>query len=254
MEFRYVLVSCTSIALLFLIWTSITVGGLVDRAFLPSPVDLWNAFLGLVRYGYADTPLVDHVLASLARTFTGFGLACLIGIPTGVVMGWSRFVAAVLTPLMAFLRPIPPIAFVPLFILYFGIGETGKVLVIFMVAFWYITLNVSAGVAGLPEAWVLAGRNLGLNHRQLFTAVILPAATPEIFTGIRIGIAVSWALVVAAELIAAQEGLGHIILDAAMFNRTNDVFVGIVLIGLIGLLLEGLVTLAERRLLHWRGK
>lgn len=251
---RYTGLSIASVTSLIGLWVFISAAGIVKSSTLPAPWELFESFKVLVHEGYADKPLSAHVLASLFRTLTGFGLAVIFGIPVGLLIGWSRFVSALFAPVLGFLRPIPPIAFVPLFILYFGIGETAKVLVIFMVAFWYIVLNASAGVAAVPNDWIRAGLNLGLSQRKLFTAVIFPGALPHIFTGVRTAIAVSWALVVAAELIAAQEGLGHIIMDAAVFNRTNDVFLGIIMIGLIGLILERIATLLERRMLHWQGR
>jgi ABC-type nitrate/sulfonate/bicarbonate transport system permease component len=253
-RWRYTLTSAASVAAILLLWALVSGTGVVRRSVLPAPWDLWEAFRLLLRDGYADKPLARHVVASIARTLSGFGLALALGVPVGLLIGWNRWVAAVLSPLLAFVRPIPPIAFVPLFILYFGIGETAKVLVIFLVAFWYMILNASAGVAAVSREWVRAGLNLGLTRRQLFTSVILPGALPQIFTGVKTAIAVSWALVVAAELIAAQEGIGHIIMDAATFNRTRDVFVGIILIGLIGFALERMVGALEARMLHWQGR
>ena len=253
-RWRYTLISAASVATLLLLWTLATGTGLVRRSVLPAPWDLWAEFQVLLRDGYADKALSRHVVASIVRTLSGFGMALVLGIPAGLLIGWNRSVAAIFSPILAFVRPIPPIAFVPLFILYFGIGETAKILVIFLVAFWYMILNSSAGVAAVSREWVRAGLNLGLTQRQLFTSVILPAALPQIFTGIKTAIAVSWALVVAAELIAAQEGIGHIIMDAATFNRTRDVFIGIIMIGLIGFALERLVNVLEARMLHWQGR
>jgi ABC-type nitrate/sulfonate/bicarbonate transport system permease component len=253
-RWRYTLAGAASVGALLLLWALLTGTGIVRRAVLPAPWDLWDAFRVLVRDGYGDKALSQHVLASILRTLSGFGLALVFGIPAGLLMGWSLWISAVFSPILAFLRPIPPIAFVPLFILYFGIGEVAKVLVIFLVAFWYMILNSSAGVAAVSREWIRAGLNLGLTQRQLFTSVILPAALPQIFTGIKTALAVSWALVVAAELIAAQEGIGHIIMDAATFNRTRDVFLGIIMIGLIGFILERMVGALEIRMLHWQGK
>lgn len=253
-RWRYMLTSVASVAAILLLWTLVTGTGVVQRSVLPAPWDLWEAFRALLRDGYADKPLSQHVIASIMRTLSGFGMALVLGIPAGLLIGWNRSVAAIFSPILAFVRPIPPIAFVPLFILYFGIGETSKILVIFLVAFWYMILNSSAGVAAVSREWVHAGLNLGLTQRQLFTSVILPAALPQIFTGVKTAIAVSWALVVAAELIAAQEGIGHIIMDAATFNRTRDVYIGIIMIGLIGFGLERLVDTLEARMLHWQGR
>lgn len=253
-RWQYRTVSLISVAILAGLWSLLSGMNIVRHSVLPAPWELWDSFLTMVRDGYSDKPLSRHILASMFRTLTGFGFALVLGVPIGLLIGWNRWVSAALSPILAFVRPIPPIAFVPLFILYFGIGETAKVLVIFLVAFWYIILNASAGVATVSQDWIRAGMNLGLTRWQLFVSVIFPAALPQIFTGIKTAIAVSWALVVAAELIAAQAGIGYIIMDAATFNRTHAVFIGIIVIGLIGFCLEGVVALLEKRTLHWQGR
>jgi NitT/TauT family transport system permease protein len=221
---------------------------------LPSPQALAHELYSLIITGYTGKPLWAHALASLIRTLVGLIAALLVGIPVGLLMGASRVAGALLTPPFSFLRPVPAIALIPLIILYFGIGEFSKIFVIFITASLYIILNAAAGVKSVPQDLIRAGINMGLSRRQLFTHVILPASAPYIMTGIKTATAVSWALVVASELIAAQVGLGYVIMDAATFYRIPDVYIAIAIIGLIGLALETLETYAENRLLHWRGK
>ncbi len=236
------------------LWWLVTATGLASPFVLPSPRDLAVELGALVRGGYAQKPLSTHVLASLARTFTGLGLGLAVGIPVGLLMGANRTVYAVLAPLFAFMRPIPPIAFIPLMILFFGIGEFSKVFLIFMAALWYVVLNTSAGVRAVPADLLRAGRNLGLTQTQLFRHVIFWAALPHIMTGVRTAMAVSWAIVVAAELIAAQAGLGFMVMDATTFFRVPDVYIGIIFIGLGGLSLELIARVLERSFLHWQGR
>jgi NitT/TauT family transport system permease protein len=243
-----------TIAALLLLWYGVTTLGLVQRTVLPSPVDLLREFQALVRQGYAQKPLAEHLVSSLARTFIGLGLGLLVGIPLGLAMGAYRPLFAVLSPIFAFMRPIPPIAFIPLMILYFGIGEFSKVLLIFMAALWYVVLNASAGVRSVPQDLVRAAQNLGLTSAQIFRHVIFWAALPHVLTGVKTATAVSWAIVVAAELIAAQAGLGFLVMDAATFFRVPDVYIGIIIIGLIGLTLEVITRALERSLLHWQGR
>jgi NitT/TauT family transport system permease protein len=187
------------------------------------------------------------------RALGGFSLAVLIGIPVGLLIGYSWIISAVLAPIFAFLRPIPAIAFIPLVILYFGIGETSKIAVVFMTSMLYLILNVAEGVKSVPRNLIRVAENLGVSRWQIFTSVIFPGALPSIMTGIKVATAVSWALVVAAELVAAQEGLGYIIMDSSTFFRINYIYIGIALIGLIGLALERLETLLQRRYIHWVG-
>lgn len=169
-------------------------------------------------------------------------------------MGLNPYVRAVLSPLFNLLRPVPAIALIPVMVLWFGIGETSKIFVIFLASFLYVVLNTSSGVATIPEGLIRAAINLGANRAQLFRFVIFPAAMPSIMAGLKTGLAVSWAVVVAAELIAAQKGLGYMIEDAATFYRITDVYVGVILIGVIGLFMGMSLEAIERRAMHWAGK
>ncbi len=252
---RYSLLSAGAVIGVLILWyLSTSVFGWVKPMVLPPPETILAELGNLLRSGYVGTPLWEHLQASLFRTFSGLGLGIVLGIPLGLLVGYNPIVSAIVSPFLAFLRPIPPIAFIPLMILYFGIGEFSKVFLIFMAAFWYVVLNTSSGVKSVPNDLLRAGRNLGLSQAQLFAHVILPASMPYIVTGVKTATAVSWAIVVAAELIAAQAGLGYIIMDAATFFRVVDVYIGIAMIGVIGVILEGVTTAIEDRLLHWRGK
>ena len=251
---RYTLLSWGTVAAVFLLWYGLTRLRLVNPFVLPSPGVLFREFGILLSEGYAQKPLSEHVLASLIRTFTGLGLGLLIGIPLGLLMGINHTLFAILSPVFSFMRPIPPIAFIPLMILYFGIGEFSKIFRIFLAALWYVVLNASAGVRAIPEDLLRAGRNQGLTPGQLFRHVVFWAALPEIMTGVKTATAISWAIVVAAELIAAQAGLGFMVMDATTFFRVPDVYIGIIIIGVIGLTLDLVVRTLERSLLHWQGR
>lgn len=235
-------------------WTIATNAGFIDPTTLPSPQRFYRTFMDFVTSGYAGKPALSHVGASVLRTFVGLGSGLILGIPIGLLMGYSSAVNAVLGPLFSFIRPVPPIAFIPLVILYFGIGEFPKILLIGAAAFWYVVLNTSAGVRVVPVDLIRAALNLGVNRRQLFFRVIFPAALPQIMTGVKTATALSWAIVVAAELVVAQEGLGYLIMDASTFFRVPYVYLGIAIIGLIGVVLEGVTVAVENRVLHWRGK
>jgi ABC-type nitrate/sulfonate/bicarbonate transport system permease component len=250
----YRLVSVAAVAVALAAWLAASFAGVLDPNRLPPAQVLWETLTDLLRDGYAGKPFWQQVLASLGRALSGFALAVIIGVPTGIWIGTHRLFNAVVTPFLTFLRPIPPIALVPLFIFYFGIGELSKVALIFLTAFLYLTVNAASGVRSVPEDLILASKSLGLTGQQIFFHVILPAASASILTGMRIAMTLSWALVVAAELIAAQVGLGYMIMDATTFYRIPVVYVGIITIGLIGLALEGALLAFERRLLHWRGK
>ncbi|MGA3403959.1 MAG: ABC transporter permease [Acetobacteraceae bacterium] len=251
---RYPAISVLSVTTLLTLWAVIANVFHTSPMVLPSPQAMAEHLRDLLAEGYAGKPLWYHILASLFRTLTGFFLGIGVAIPIGLWIGYSRTMNAVCMPILGFIRPIPPIAFIPLVILYFGIGEVSKILLIFAASFNFTVLASAAGMRSVPEQLIRAGTNLGLSKRQLFASVMLPAAMPQIFTGIKTSIAVSWAVVVAAELIAAQAGLGFIIEDAGTFFRTPEVLIGVAIIGAIGLLFEIIVTMIEGRVLHWQGK
>jgi ABC-type nitrate/sulfonate/bicarbonate transport system permease component len=247
-------VSTVTVVALLAAWTVVTMLFRISPLILPSPKAMGDELTALLAVGYSGKPLHVHVVASVFRSLTGLVAGIVLAVPIGLAMGYNRTISAALVPVFGFFRPIPPIAFIPLMILWFGIGELSKILLIFAASFNYTVLNSAAGMRAVPEQLIRKGRNLGLTRRQLFTSVMLPAAMPHIFTGIKTSTAVSWAIVVAAELIAAQEGLGFIIQDAGTFFRITDVFFGILIIGLIGVSLELAISLIERRTLHWQGK
>jgi len=247
--YRYV-----GFVLLLAIWSGLTYSHAVPDKYLPSPTGLLAHFIDLAQNGFNGVPLWQHVLASVTRTLTGFLLGVLFGIPIGLAMGYYKPVGELLGPIFAFVRPIPPIAFIPLAVLYFGIGEASKIILIFFAVFLFVVLNTHAGVKSVSRTLIRAGRNLGFTHIQLFRYVIFPGAMPSVMAGVRTGLAISWALVVAAELIAAQSGIGYMIETAGNFFHLDTVFVGIVLIGAIGLAMDQTILLVQGRVLHWQGR
>jgi NitT/TauT family transport system permease protein len=251
---RSTLISVLSVAAAILFWTAATHTGFLSRNTIPAPNDLVSEFIVLMRQGYSGSPLWEHVVASLGRTLGGLVLAILVGTPLGLLVGYSRTASAILEPFFSIVRPMPAIAFIPLVILYFGIGEFSKVVLIFFTSMLHMVIHASAGVRSVPKELLRVARNYGLKSKDLFLHVILPASMPHVMTGIRTTTAISWALVVAAELVGAQQGLGYMVMDAATFFKINDIYVGIILIGLIGFALELFEKRLEKRLLHWRGR
>jgi NitT/TauT family transport system permease protein len=247
-------ISTLSIAALVLVWFGATNFGFVPADYLPSPQALVSRFWALLLEGYQGESLFGQIGASLSRTLGGFVIGGTLGVAVGLAAGYSRTVAAVISPVMSFIRPIPPIAFIPMVVLYFGLGETGKIVLITVTAFNYAVVNAQAGAAGTPMAYRRAAATLGLSKWQEFWKVIFPAALPSIFTGLRVALALSWAVVVAAELVGAQTGLGFMINNAALLFDIPTVFIGIALIGLIGLILNSIIEIAEARIVHWRGR
>ena len=251
---RHLVLVVLSPLLLLLVWDGATRFGLVDRLLLPSPWTIAMALRDALVGGYAGVSIFVHVAASLYRVALAFILAAVIGVGLGLLRGlYPRVDAFCLVP-FELVRPIPPLAFIPLFILWFGIGETSKVLIIFYYAMLMVMLNTQAGVASCPEDKIRAARSLGASPWQVFSRVVFPASLPHVVVGLRVALAASLSILVASELLGGDRGLGFVISDASTFFKTDDVFVGIVLIGFIGLLTDRGLALLSRRIVHWEGK
>ena len=233
------------------IWQLISVFGLRFNpqldVMLPPPTAVFSAVVDLMHRGV----LATHVLDSLKRVLLAVGTASLIGIPLGLAMGWfPRFRGAV-DPLLEFIRPIPPLAWIPLSILWFGIGDTQIVYIIFLAAFFPIVLNSMAGARDIDTYLVRAGLSLGARPGELFATVVLPGAMPNIFTGVRIGLGIGWMALVAGELVAAPTGLGYMINNARTLFRSDYILLGMVLIGVLGLLLDFVMRKLALWIMPW---
>jgi NitT/TauT family transport system permease protein len=209
----------------------------------PGPWQVGRGIVELVRKGL----LLKYVVASLFRVTWGFSLAVVVGIPTGLFLGWFRPAYQALNPLIQVLRPISPIAWIPLAILWFGVSDAAPIFLIFLASVFPITVSATAAVQNLQPVYLRAARNFGLGRVQLFRRVILPASLPQILTGVRIALGVAWLVVVAAEMIAVNSGLGYLIIDARNAGKRYDLVVaGMVVIGLIGLVLDLIVRRIEK--------
>ncbi len=226
----------------------------MEALYLPPPEQVWARFLTLNAEGYQGIGLWENVFWSLIRVVLGFALGCLFGIPLGFAMGLSSWFRGWFDPIVEFMRPVPPLALIPLIIIWFGIGEQGKISLLFLAALWIMTIGARAGVSGVNISKVHAAYSLGATKTQLLTKVILPNSLPEIFTGARVAMGVCWGTVVAAELVAAEKGAGKMIIAASKFQLTDVVIVGIILIGVIGYGIDVLMRLAEDRLVPWKGR
>lgn len=214
---------------------------------MPPPTAVISAASDLMARGV----LFTHIFASLSRVLLAVGAATALGVPLGLAMGWSARFRFVVDPLLEFIRPIPPLAWIPLSILWFGIGDAQIVYIIFLAAFFPIVLNSLAGARDVDPYLVRAGLSLGARPKELFLTVVLPAALPNIFTGMRIGLGIGWMALVAGELVAAPSGLGYLINNARTLFRSDYILLGMVLIGALGLLLDYLMRQAARLAMPW---
>ncbi|MBE8182788.1 MAG: ABC transporter permease subunit [Candidatus Portiera sp.] len=227
---------------------------LVRPLIFPSPTAVIDRFVDTLLYGFGDSVLTTHIGWSMYRVFTAFFLACITAIPIGILMGVNRFMRGIFDPPIEFYRPIPPLAYLPLVIIWFGIDETAKIIIIFLAIFAPLVLNTRAGVRSVAIEQIHAAYSMGANRRQVLAQIILPAAMPEILTGMRIGIGFGWTTLVAAELLAAEQGLGFMINSAANFLTTSIVVMGIIVIGVIAYAFDLLMRYIERTVVPWKGK
>ena len=221
-----------------------------ESAIFPTP---WQVVTGALELAQ-DGTLWEHIGASLMRVGTGFALAMVVAIPLGLWMGWVPGAYITLNPIFQMLRPISPIAWIPLSILWFGVGDVSPIFLIFISSVFPMIVQTTAGVHTIERRYLRAAANFGVSRAVLFRRVVIPAVLPQIIVGMRIGLGVAWLVVVAAEMIALHSGLGYMIMDSRNAgNRYDLVIAGMIIIGLIGLLLDGATRLLERlKAVRWR--
>ena len=231
-----------------------TEGWQMEKIWLPPPEDVWSRLVEIASKGYRNFTLIEHLGWSLLRVLAGFAIGCIVGIPLGYAMGLSNWFRGWFDPIVEFMRPVPPLALIPLIIIWFGIDETGKIVLLFLAALWIMTIAARAGVSGVNISKIHAAYSLGASRWQIMCHVIVPNSLPEIFTGARVAMGVCWGTVVAAELVAAEKGAGQMIVAAAKFQLTDIVVMGIILIGIVGYGIDILMRSLERILVPWKGR
>jgi len=230
-------------------WYAIHYSGLVNPALVPTPHAVAARFWEL-----AGNRLLKDVYMSTQRVFLGVMLGTLVAVPVGFVLGWYRHVRAFADPVLNFFRALPPIALIPLVIVYFGIGEGAKVVILFYASFFAGVIVMYEGIAQISPIYVRVARTLGATDAEIFAKVIVPLTVPHILTALRVALGVAWATLVASELIAAQQGLGSLIQNAASFFQLDIIYVGIICIGFIALVMDLLLRALSRRLVAWQDR
>ena len=239
---------------IFILWTALTWKGRVSSIIFPSPEQVWKSFLALLDKGYKGYTLWEHMTASLRRLFIAFLLAVVTAIPLGLFSGYSDKIRAIFEPIIAFIRPLPPLGYYTIIILWMGIGDGSKILLLYLGAFAPIYLSCVAGVTKVKADYINRARTLGANKIQIFFYVILPASLPDIFVGLRNAMSAAYATSVAAEMVAAVSGIGWMVLDASKYLRSDVIFIGIIIMGITGIILDKILLLLERKIVFWRGK
>lgn len=221
---------------------------------LPPPERVVARLGEIASSGFRNFTLIEHLSYSLFRVIVGFVLGAIVGIPLGYAMGLNNWFRGWFDPIVEFMRPVPPLALIPLVILWVGIGEAGKIVLLFLAALWIMAIAARAGVSGVNISKVHAAYSLGASRWQIMRTVIVPNSLPEIFTGARVAMGVCWGTVVAAELVAAEQGAGMMIMVASRFQNTDIVILGIILIGIIGFGIDILMRWGERIMVPWKGR
>ena len=245
---RIALVAAPWLAIVAL-WYAVRASGLVNPSLVPAPHAVLAKFVELAR----DRLRLD-VWMSTQRVFVGVFLGVLAAVPVGFAIGWYRGVRSFVDPLINFFRALPPIALIPLVIVYFGIGEVAKTVILFYASFFAGVIVMVEGIGQISPIYVRVARCLGATDGEIFAKVIVPLAVPHILTAIRVALGVAWATLVASELIAAQQGLGALIQNASSFFQLDIVYVGIICIGLIALAMDLILRAATRRLVAWQDR
>ncbi|WP_180155748.1 taurine ABC transporter permease TauC [Acinetobacter sp. YH12045] len=248
------IVSIGSVLSLLVLWFVVTTLKIIPELFLPSPAAVWQKFIEVSQQGFMKATLWQHLAESIGRVFSALIGAIVIGVPLGLWMGLNKWVRAVFDPLVELLRPIPPLAYLPLLVIWFGIGETTKVLLIFFSILAPIIIRSAHGVISHQKNRERAALSLGATRLQVLQYVILPTALPHILTGVRIGLGVGWSTLVAAELVAADRGIGFMVQSAAQFLITDIVILGIIVIAIVAVSFELFLRWLQKQLAPWYGQ
>ncbi|NRT35995.1 ABC transporter permease subunit [Clostridium beijerinckii] len=253
-EIFYIGISFTSVVIFFIVWEIATSKGLINQVFLPSPQKVWQAFIELVQQGYKGESLLSHIAISMERLFIAIFFAIIIGVPLGLIAGSSRIVRAIIDPFIEFYRPLPPLAYYTLIVLWFGIGDESKIILLFLNAFAPLLIGVIFSVQKVPLDRINGAKSLGASGINLFISVIFRSCLPDILTSLRTAIGVAYATLVAAEMVAAVSGIGWMVLDASKYLRNDIVYAGVIIMGIIAIILDSFVRFLIRKASPWLEK
>ncbi|WP_027107820.1 ABC transporter permease [Lacticigenium naphthae] len=239
---------------ILLVWILATRFENFSSTILPSPQQVWSAFIRIVREGYNQISLWQHLGDSFKRLFGSIFLAMITAIPLGLLSGFFAKFRAIIDSIVQFYRPIPPLAYYALLILWMGIEDGSKITLLFLAAFAPIYIACVAAVSSINRDYILSAKSLGASQKNIFLKIVLPAAMPDIFTGVRTASGFAYTTLVAAEMTAATSGIGWMVIDASRYLKSDVMFVGIILMGLTGIAMDGMFIYLERKLIFWKGK
>lgn len=234
-------------------WYLVTKFEIFSSTLVPSPYKVWTTFLDILESGYNKRSLFMHLGASFRRLFGAMGIAILTSIPLGLLSGYSNKVKSIVDSIVEFYRPLPPLAYYTLLILWFGIDDTSKIILLFLAGFAPIYIACVSAVTKINEDYILSAKSLGADRRKVFFKIVLPACLPEIFTGIRTSMGVAYTTLVSSEMVAATSGIGWMVIDASNYLKSDVIFVGILIMGITGIIIDFGLRYLEKRIVFWKG-
>ena len=247
-------ISTACVLAIFIVWYVIAELKIFPEYFIPSPASVLEAFKEIAFSGYRGGTLLQHLGDSLFRVISGFLFACLIAIPLGMMMGYNWKVKAFFDPIVEFYRPLPPLAYYTILVIWLGIGNESKITLLFLAAFPPLSISAMSAVASVSVEKIHTAQSLGASKMQIFSRVIFPSCLPGIFTGMRVSIGFTYTTLVSSEIVAATSGIGWMVLDAGKFLRGDVMFMGIIVMGITGIILDRLIRVAEIIIIPWKGK
>mgnify|MGYP001218806621 CR=1 FL=1 len=250
-EWIYRSISVGSLLIAFLLWWLVSEEKWVNSLFLPSPHVVWTAFTDIVHEGYKGQSLLIHIATSMRRLFLALALAFVTAVPLGILCGRYRWLRAIFDPFIEFYRPLPPLAYYTLLILWFGITDVSKVILLFLGAFAPLFITAVFSVQRLSKDRINGAKSLGASGWRMYVFVIFPSVLPELLTGLRTAVGVSYATLVAAEMVAAVSGVGWMVLDASKFLRSDIMYLGIIIMALIAIAIDLIIRSLIRRVSPW---
>lgn len=251
---NYKTISFITWIVILILWFVLTNANLVSSRKLPSPQKVAGTMADIFLHGYNFIPFWHHLGISIYRLLLSTVLSIVIAIPLGLLSGYYARFQAVINSIVNFYRPLPPLAYYTLLIVWLGIDEESKVMLLFLASFAPIYLSSAAAVSRVSDSYLRGAKTFGANKWQIFKTVVFPASLPEIFVGIRTAVGVAYTTLVSAEMVAAKAGIGWMVLDAYKYLKTDVVFAGIIVMGISGLLIDGMLRLLERKFVFWTGK
>lgn len=246
------IISVVSVAVVFLLWGIVTSLQLVNPLFLPSPSAVWASFMEILQNGYKGNTLSTHIIDSMIRLFSALALALVTAIPIGLLSGYSTKIRAILDPFIEFYRPLPPLAYYTLLVIWLGIENESKIVLLYLAAFAPIYIAAVSSVKIIPTDRINGALSLGASKVKLFTHVIFPSCLPSLFTGLRTAMGFTYTTLVASEMVASTSGIGWMVLDASKFLQSDVIFVAIIIMGVIAMILDGILRYIEYRLVPWK--